>query len=162
LVWIDDDFVWDEQHGFDAAPRQPPAIWAGPVDYARGEMHVRLRVRDKADDTPIWLEVCLWQEKLGGPHVCLNCLTPPWADKAERTCSLSPAARNPRFDFSKPWVATQIRIKDGSAGRGKDLAKLGKGLPIKARYSVVLVPAGQTFPGWEKVAGPGPLATAKR
>ena len=32
----------------------------------------------------------------------------------------------------------------------ENLARIGKGLPIKAHYSVVLVPAGQSFSGWRQ------------
>lgn len=142
-VWIDDDFVWDEQHGFDAAPRPLPASWFAPVDYYGGEMQFRLDVKSKADDTPVWLEVCMWQERLGGPHVCVNCLRPPFAAPGQYACSVPVASiRGKDVDFHRPFVATQIRVKDGCAGRGKDLAKLGRGLPIVAHYSVVLVPRG--------------------
>ncbi len=139
FVWIDDDFVWDEQHGFDPAPRALPDNWFEPIDYFHGQIRFKVDVHSKADDTPVWLEVCMWQEKLGGPHVCLNYLRPPWATAGTRECQMSVSdLKNPPVDFHKPFVATQIRIKDGSTGRGKDLAKLGKGLPIRAHYSVVL------------------------
>ncbi len=144
---MDHDFVWDEAHSMDPLPGKLPDNWLSPVDYLNGELQFRLQVTEKADDTPVWLEICMWQEKLGGPHTCLNCLQPPFRSPGEYTCRM-PMRRKKELDFTRPFVATQIRIKDGSQGRGLDLVRVGKGLPIKAHYQVVLVPAGQRFSGW--------------
>jgi hypothetical protein len=105
-------------------------------------------VTAKADTTPVWHELCQWQNALGdAAHVCLHCLA-LYTKPGEYTCETTAAEQGGPVDYHKPFVAAQNRVKDGSAGRGTDLATLNKGLPIDYHYTVVIVPKGQTFSGW--------------
>jgi hypothetical protein len=54
------------------------------------------------------------------------------------------------YDLHKPIVALQHRLKLGP-GRGADIiGTKNPALPITAHYTIVIVPAGAKFSGWDK------------
>lgn len=150
-VWIDQDFRWDATTSTNVADTGPTNWYDDEGrDYYHGKIEFRVTVTSKADATPIWHELCHWQKELGDPaHVCLHCL-PLYSAPGEYTCETTAAQQGGPVDYHQPFVAVQNRVKDGRTGRGKDLATLGLGLPIDYHYTVVLVPAGQPFSGWEE------------
>ena len=118
------------------------------VDYYDGKVEFRVNVTAKADATPVWHELCHWQNALGdAAHVCLHCLA-LYTKPGEYTCETTAAQQGGPVDYHKPFVAVQNRVKDGTSGRGTDLTTQKKGLPIDYHYTVVIVPKGQAFSGW--------------
>jgi hypothetical protein len=148
-VWIDQTFHWTNTTDTNVA-NHGPNNWYDDngIDYYDGKVEFRVTVTAKADATPVWHELCHWQNALGdAAHVCLHCLA-LYTKTGEYTCETTAAAQGGPVDYHKPFVAVQNRVKDGSAGRGTDLATLNKGLPIDYHYTVVIVPKGATFSGW--------------
>ena len=154
-VWIDQDFHWSEASNANVTDTGPVNWYSDEGrDYYAGKVEFRVTVRTKADGTPVWHELCHWQNSLGDPaHVCLHCL-PLYTSPGEYSCETSAAEQGGPVDYHEPFVAVQNRVKDGSSGRGMDLITLKKGLPIDYHYTVVLVPAGQTFSGWSNYPVP--------
>ncbi len=150
-VWIDQDFHWVQATNANVADHGP-VNWYNDngLNYHDGKIEFRVTVTAKADATPVWHELCHWQHALGDTaHVCLHCL-PRYTATGEYTCETTASEQGGPVDYHKPFVAVQNRVKDGTSGRGSDLISLNKGLPIDYHYTVVLVPAGQTFSGWDK------------
>jgi hypothetical protein len=148
-VWIDQTFHFTQATDTNVA-NHGPTNWYDDngVDFYDGKVEFRVTVTAKADATPVWHELCHWQNALGdAAHVCLHCLE-LYTKTGEYTCETTAPAQGGPVDYHKPFVAVQNRVKDGSAGRGTDLATLNKGLPIDYHYTVVIVPKGQTFSGW--------------
>jgi hypothetical protein len=155
LLWIDADVTF-QTNPYPPVPASfPPSSWYSPVDYYGGKIEVRLEVSKKADATPAWIELCMWQGMLGAPtHTCLHCL-PEFTSTGTYTCEMSPSQglNAASVDFHDPFVAMQHRAKDGAGGvRGRDLTAYPTSLPIVTHYTVVLVPKGATFSGWAAYA----------
>lgn len=150
FVWVNDDFTWDKNYAGRDVAKSPPPNWYSPIDYYNGKIEVRLQVTSKPDMTPVWLELCYWQDYLGSPnHTCMHCINQSTLTKPGVYTCETKAGGGGAVDYHKPFVAMQHRVKDGTNGRGTDLAnENGKGLPISAHYTVVLVPSGAQFSGW--------------
>jgi hypothetical protein len=148
-LWIDQTFHWTQTADTNVANVGPHNWYAdNGVDYYNGKVEFRVTVTAKADATPVWHELCQWQNSLGdADHVCLHCLA-LYTKPGEYTCETTAAAQGGPPDYHNPFVAVQNRVKDGTSGRGTDLTTENKGLPIDYHYTVVIVPAGQTFSGW--------------
>jgi hypothetical protein len=148
-LWIDQTFHWTDQADPNVANTGPKNWYdADGTDYYDGKIEFRVTVTAKADATPVWHELCQWQNALGdAAHVCLHCLS-LYGQPGEYTCETTAAAQGGPVDYHKPFVAVQNRVKDGTSGRGTDLTTEKKGLPIDYHYTVVIVPKGQTFSGW--------------
>ena len=148
-LWIDQTFHWAT--GIDTnVAKTGPHNWfdENGVDYYDGKVEFRVNVTAKADATPVWHELCHWQNALGdNAHVCLHCLA-LYTKPGEYTCETTAAQQGGPVDYHKPFVAVQNRVKDGTSGRGTDLTTENKGLPIDYHYTVVIVPKGQAFSGW--------------
>ncbi len=149
-LWIDQTFHWTQNADANVANLGPHNWYAdNGVDYYHGKIEFRVTVTAKADATPVWHELCQWQNSLGdADHVCLHCLA-LYTKTGEYTCETTAAAQGGPPDYHNPFVAVQNRVKDGTSGRGTDLTTENKGLPIDYHYTVVIVPAGQTFSGWD-------------
>ena len=148
-LWIDQTFHWTT--GIDTnVAKTGPHNWFDDngVDYYDGKVEFRVNVTAKADATPVWHELCQWQNALGdNAHVCLHCLA-LYTKPGEYTCETTAAQQGGPVDYHNPFVAVQNRVKDGTSGRGTDLTTQNKGLPIDYHYTVVIVPKGQAFSGW--------------
>ncbi len=148
-LWIDEEITWDRTRAGLVVSRPAPADWVRPIDYANGRAYFRLDVKTKADATPLWLELCLWNDRIGSTnHTCLHCidnLTRP----GHYECSDDLRATG-NLDLGKPIAAMQHRVKDAIGGdRGLDLIGTpSPALPMSGRYTIVLVPAGATFSDW--------------
>jgi hypothetical protein len=147
FLWIDQDITWNSAGAGLRVARQPPADWTTPVNYAGGTVQFRIDVKSKPTDTSLWLELCMWNNQIGSPeHNCYHCMN--ISKVGLSTCSTR--ANIGGFDLKKPLVALQHRLKLGP-GRGADIIGTNNpALPITARYTIVLVPAGERFSGWDK------------
>jgi hypothetical protein len=148
-IWFDDDVNFTQQNAGQSPDKMPPNNWKAPIDYYDGEVEVRLDVKSKEDTTPVWLELCMWTGSLGAStHTCFHCLD-LFTTPGLYTCSLTPNSQAGLADFTMPFAAMQHRSKDGTNGRGTDLQNEMKGLPIDTHYTIILVPKGDTFSGWD-------------
>jgi hypothetical protein len=148
-LWIDQTYHW-AQNADPNIGNTGPNNWydAKGIDYYDGKVEFRVTVTSKADATPVWHELCQWQNALGdAAHVCLHCLA-LYTKTGEYTCETSAPEQGGPVDYHKPFVAVQNRVKDGTSGRGTDLTTENKGLPIDYHYTVVIVPKGISFSGW--------------
>lgn len=149
LVWIDETLTFNAHSKVITEP--PPPDWYAPTNYFDGEIRTRLVVTSKPTSLPVWAEICFWQDRLGGRHVCMAVVLPPWSTTGTYTYRTKATAIRflDQVDFSKPFAVIEHRLKDGTGKlRGDDLGDAH--LPLQVRYTVVLVPKGETFAGWEQ------------
>jgi hypothetical protein len=164
VYWFDQRWVFGVPKPFRPKLAPPVSDWAKPHDFANGTFHIRITVNSKPTDAPVWMEVIFWR---GSTHHCLICTDPLDLKKpGTYSCSLpvksafgsikTPTgvslgwrcASPPVFDRPFDKIEVSAKLPDARGERNPADELSDKDVPLDARMSVVLVPAGKSFPGW--------------
>ena len=134
-----------------------PDDWTFPVNYADGTVQSRYIVKSVSSDTTISYQWCLFQG--GSNHTCLTCakFNSPGTYFAEKVVKKLWA--NFTVDWSRNFGRFMLVVKDatgapvsnGSGFGGKWIGSPDFDLyfPFEVHTTVVVIPAGSTFSGWE-------------
>jgi hypothetical protein len=144
--------------------REIPDDWTTPVNYAQGTLQVRIEVLEKPNDTiTSGLILRLITEKHGGNHSIWFCSETCKFNRTGIFHFSEPVAAGkrhygPHFRFDRPLYEAQLIVTDDARGivhkgweRGwKGEPDLTAYLPLKARFSAIVVAPGSTFapPAW--------------
>jgi len=148
-----------------------PDNWYEPVDYYGGTMYIRFTVIDWPTDDPGRFLFVMVQGEDWRTH---NEATPygqhfGFSEKGQTVTHVTPISKiwvkHPPFGWDKPitYVRVQTQNKVGGAyhdtqKKGTPAANLGdRFYPFYYSYTVVVVPKGETFSGWENYTFDKPL-----
>jgi hypothetical protein len=148
-----------------------PDNWHGPVDYYGGTMYIRFTVIDWATNDPGRLLFVMVQGEDWRTH---NEATPygqyfGFSEKGQTVTHETPVSKiwvkHPPFGWDKPITYVRVQTQNKVDGKYHDTQKSGtpaanlgdRFYPFYYRYTVVVVPKGETFSGWENYTFDKPL-----
>jgi len=146
-VWFDKDMTFS---GHIETETNAPDNWRAPHDYFDGELHLRLESKTAPAD-PHRIELCLYK-MADGPPACVWLFprltgTGVVTRKIPRASAvlINNLAKDIILpsDFETPFPRQVFRLTE-SLDRKSVIND-----PLEANLKMVLVPKGETFPGWE-------------
>ena len=162
LIYDLNGIVTKNQRGF---PRDEPPLapangdWTTPINYAEGTLHIRAEVRNQPVAHSMLIQLCVWQYNLTLENCAPKKLvegTPGFVRTWQKGVTSMFMKNGVPIDWVNPRQRYGLAIKhsDGvpiSDINGWNWAGLDPDevYPLDMRFTVVVVPKGQTFSGWE-------------
>ncbi len=129
-------------------PNTAGANWTSPVDYAGGTIHVRHVVRELQKHCQLGLYYW-WNgdrsQHGGGLIQDFNNV----GDEKTTSGTLKSQWSSNAVNWSNMGNEWRFQIRDGNSIQFQTVAQQRTYLPLKYNATVVLVPAGETFSGWD-------------
>ncbi len=139
--------------------------WTTPINYAGGRLHFRAEIKDGGQPVPksMKLQFCVWQDSLtketcgsmrsivGNPGNVVE-----WSDEISRMWKKDGVP----IDWTRARQRYGIAIWNENNRNVSDYGGLNwsgenpdEWYPLDLRFTVVAVPAGETFGGWDAYTG---------
>ncbi len=138
-----------------------PADLTSPIDYAAGTLYERLEVIDKPSDKGVTYQLCFFQDAhTSDNHACVAqsglAFSAPGA--YEYSQEMTTIWQYGVIEWQRTLLDVMLVVKDGGGhpvdtryGFDQDWdgsPDLGLYYPMEVHYTAVIVPPGETFPGW--------------
>jgi len=134
-----------------------PDSWTGATNYADGVAHSRYIVKSMASGKVISYQWCLFQG--GSHHTCMGCTKLTGPGTYTTSSALKKMWTNFKVDWNKRFNKWMLVVKDdkgkpvdsrfGFGGKWNGSPDFNLYYPFEVHVTVVLVPAGATFTGWD-------------
>jgi hypothetical protein len=134
--------------------------WTSPIDYAGGRLHFRAEIKAGGQPVPksMQLQFCVWQDSLTR-ETCSSMRTivgsPGNVVEWSNEISSMWKKNNVPIDWTRPRQRYGIAIKNMDSNPVSDFSgwnwygeNPAEWYPLDLRFTVRVVPAGQTFAGW--------------
>ncbi|MEE9412130.1 MAG: LamG-like jellyroll fold domain-containing protein [Methylococcales bacterium] len=161
LIYDLNGIVTRKTHGF---PRDEPPLasangdWTTPVNYAEGTLHMRAEVKNQPVSQSMLIQFCFWQYNLTLENCARKKLvegTSGFVLTWQGTVTSMYMKNRIPIDWKNPRQRYGLAIKNSAGVPISDYNGWNWGgldpdevYPLDMRFTVVVVPKGQTFSGW--------------